>query len=340
MNEAGPLISLTGLELRYPAGFVLRAESFVLRPGEILALTGPNGSGKTTLLSVLGLLLFPARGEYGWRGRPLARSGSGLTRVRRKITLVEQNPYFFRGTVGENIAAGLRLRRRPRREINELVKRAAEALGISALLDRAPAGLSGGERQKAALARGLVLEPEVLLLDEPTASVDRPALEAIEAVVKGFHRERSAAVVWATHNLQQAFRVGDSVMSLVDGRLVAGTLENFFPGRVERTGGETVFRFGPGLAAVVAGSAEAGPGRLLIPPEEIVLSRGPLKSSLRNSFPGRVTGIAERGGTLAVEADIGVKVTAVITPVSLEKLGLSIGSEVTVSFKAAGAAIH
>lgn len=340
MNEAVPIISLTGLELNYPGGFSLKAENFALRPGEVLALTGPNGSGKTTLLNIVGLLLVPDRGEYGWRGRPLARSGSLLTRARRKVTLVEQNPYFFRGTVGENIAAGLRLRGRPRPEIGKLVERAAGELGIAALLDRLPAGLSGGERQKAALARGLVLEPEVLLLDEPTANIDRQALEAIEAAVKRFHRESSAAVVWATHSLEQAFRVGGSVTSLVDGRIVPGTLENFFPGRVERTEGETVVRFGPGLAAVVSGRTEAGPGRLLIPPEEIVLSRGPLDSSLRNSFPGRVTGIAERGEAVAVEVDIGVKVTAVITPVSLEKLALSIGSPVTVSFKAAGAAIY
>ncbi len=340
MNGPVPVISISGLELDYPGGFSLRAERFDLRPGEALALTGPNGSGKTTLIRVLGLLLLPGRGEYRWRGKPPALSGRALTAVRRSVSMVEQNPYFFRGTVRDNIAAGLRLRGRPRREIDQQVERVAGELGIGALLDRKPSGLSGGERQKAALARGLVPEPEVLLLDEPTANVDRQALEAIEGAVKRFRRERGAAVVWATHGLKQAFRVGERVISLVGGRMVEGTLENFFPGRVERAGGETVFRFGPDLAAVVAGRVAEGPGRLLVPPGEIVLSRGPLESSLRNAFPGRVTGIGERPGRVAVEIDIGVAVTAEITAVSYRKLGLHLGSPVTVSFKASGAAVY
>ncbi len=242
--------------------------------------------------------------------------------------------------MGENIAAGLRFRRRPGREIGELVAKTAAELGIAGFLDRDPSGLSAGERQRVALARGLVLEPEVLLLDEPTANVDRQAEELIERAVKRFHRQSSPVVLWATHNLRQAFRIGEKVMSLVDGRIVTGTIENFFPGRVVIREGETIFLFGPGLSAVVSPGAGEGPGRLLISPEEIVLSRGPLKSSLRNTFPGRITGIGERGGRIVVEIDIGVGVTAVITPVSYQKLGLHLDSPVAVSFKAAGAAVY
>ncbi|MDP8235717.1 MAG: ATP-binding cassette domain-containing protein [Candidatus Erginobacter occultus] len=340
MKNRETMLSLTGLEYRYPGGFALRAEAFDLYPGEIRALTGPNGSGKSTLMSVLGLLVLPDTGEYRFRGRPLPRSGPALTAARRRVAMVEQNPYFFRGTVGDNIAAGLKLRRRPEREIGELVERAAAELGISSLLDRKPVGLSGGERQKAALARGLVLEPEVLLLDEPTANADRQAVEMIERAVKSFHRRRAAAVIWATHNLRQAFRVGETVMGLVDGRIVPTTIENFFPGRVEIGAGETVFRFGPNLSAVVSTGAGEGPGRLLIPPGEIVISRGPLESSLRNTFPGRVSGIGERGASIEVEVDIGVAVTAVITAVSYRKLGLHLGSPVSVSFKAFAAAVY
>jgi len=340
MSEREQVVSLTGLEYRYPGGFVLRAERFELLAGEIRALTGPNGSGKTTLMNVIGLLAFPERGEYRYRGRLLPRSGPGLTRARRSMTMVEQNPYFFRGTVGDNIAAGLKFRRLPRREIGAMVARAAAELGIARFLDRDPAGLSAGERQRVALARGLVLEPEVLLLDEPTANVDRQAEELIERAVKRFHRESRSVVLWATHNLRQAFRVGDGVMSLVDGRIVPGTIENFYPGRVEVRDGEKLFRFGPGLTAVVSTGTGEGPGRLLVPPEGIVLSRAPLDSSLRNTFPGRVAGIGERGERVAVEIDIGVPVIAVVTVVSYRKLGLHLGSPVSVSFKAAAAAVY
>ncbi len=257
MNATIPLLSLTETDFRYPGGFSLQIRELELTAGVVHALSGPNGSGKTTLLNILALLR-PTPGIYRYRGEPLPKSPRRRLEVRRALTLVEQSPCFFRSTIGDNIAYGLRLRRREDREIKEAVAAIAREMGIDPLLDRKPEELSGGEKQKAALARALVLRPEILLLDEPTANVDQQSVLLIEETVKNFHRRRGGCVVWATHNLRQAFRVGDRVMSLVDGRLTPGTIDNLLFGRIEKRAEETIFRLGPGLGG---GRRRAGGGR-------------------------------------------------------------------------------
>ncbi len=338
MNATIPLLSLTETDFRYPGGFSLQIRELELTAGVVHALSGPNGSGKTTLLNILALLR-PTPGIYRYRGEPLPKSPRRRLEVRRALTLVEQSPCFFRSTIGDNIAYGLRLRRREDREIKEAVAAIAREMGIDPLLDRKPEELSGGEKQKAALARALVLRPEILLLDEPTANVDQQSVLLIEETVKNFHRRRGGCVVWATHNLRQAFRVGNRVMSLVDGRLTPGTIDNLLFGRIEKRAEETIFRLGPGLEAVVAAPAAEGASRMLILPEEVILSPEPLRSSARNCFPGRVTGIEERGSNVAITTDIGVPITAVITPASYRKLGLHLSSKVYISFKATAATV-
>ncbi|MFH1037676.1 MAG: ABC transporter ATP-binding protein [PVC group bacterium] len=338
MSGNTPLLSLTALDFRYPGGFSLRIPSLELADGVIHALSGPNGAGKTTLLHILALLLPAGTDGYRYRGQPLPKTPRQQLDIRRSMTLVEQNPCFFRATIGENIAYGLRLRRWKERDIRKAVAAAGDDLGIGSLLDRKPDRLSAGEKQKAALARALVLRPEILFLDEPTANVDRQSVSLIEEAVKGFHRKRGGTAVWATHNLRQAFRVGDRVMSLVNGKLAPGTIDNLFAGRVEKRGEESIFYFGPGLSAVVPSSNE-GTARMLILPEEIIVSPEPLQSSARNCFPGRVVGMEERGSNVAVLADIGVPITALITPPSYRKLGLHLSSKVYISFKATAASV-
>jgi tungstate transport system ATP-binding protein len=147
--------------------------------------------------------------------------------VRRRLTLVFQRPLLLAGTARANVEYGLRLRRDPGR-----VERAAailERMGLSPVADRNARTLSGGEAQLIALARAMVLEPEVLLLDEPTAHLDPARVALVEGAVAEFRRRRGATVVWATHNLFQARRMADRVALLLDGRLAeAAATEAFF----------------------------------------------------------------------------------------------------------------
>lgn len=326
------MINIRGLKFSYPGGFELDIPELSLSQGKIYLLTGPNGSGKSTLLEILALLLPAAYREFLYRGSPLPDSGRELLSIRREITLMEQNPYLFRETVEENLAYGLNIRRVDRSEIAERVDSLLEILGLRDFRDRKVGELSGGEKQKVALARALLIRPEVLLLDEPTANVDRASVEFIEEKIKDYHRERKGIVIWATHNRDQAYRVGDEMLCLLEGKLVPGTIDNLYFGEVRREGGETYFFFNRELKASIP-YRSPGPARLVIQPEEIIVSLSPLQSSARNSFSGRVIRIEELGRAVAISVDIGVTMQAIITGASYVELDLKLGSLIYLTFK-------
>lgn len=333
-----PLISLSELNFRYPGGFELNIPELSLSEGKIYLLTGPNGSGKSTLLEILAQLLPATCREFLYRGRPLPDSGRALLEIRREMTLMEQNPYLFRTTVRENLAYGLSLRRFGKREIGMRVDSILELLELRDFRDRRVEQLSGGEKQKVALARALLLRSRVLLLDEPTANVDRASVEFIEGKIKEFHRERKGIVIWATHNREQAYRVGDEMLSLLEGRLVPGTIDNLYFGEVRQDDRETYFFFNHDLKASIP-ARKPGPARMLIHPEEIIVSLSPLASSARNFFSGRITRVEELGRGVAVSVDIGVPMQAFITRASYAELDLKLGARIYLTFKATAASV-
>jgi len=332
------MINIRDLKFCYPGGFELNIPELSIEKGKIYLLTGPNGSGKSTLLEILALLLPAAYREFLYRGRPLPDSGRELLAIRREMTLMEQNPYLFRTTVGENLAYGLTLRGFGKKEIGVRIDSILRFLGIQDFLNRRVDQLSGGEKQKVALARALLLRPKVLLLDEPTANVDRASVEFIEGKIKEYHRERKGIVIWATHNREQAYRVGDEMLSLLDGKLVPGTMDNLYFGEAHQSGGETYFFFNHDLKASIP-ARDPGPARMIIHPEEIIVSLSPLASSARNSFPGRVIKIEELGKRVAINVDIGVPMQAIITGTSYAELDLKLGSQIYLTFKATAASV-
>jgi molybdopterin-binding protein len=332
------MINIRDLNFHYPGGFELNIPELALSEGKIYLLTGPNGSGKSTLLEILALLLPATYREFLYRGSPLPDSGRKLLEIRREMTLMEQNPYLFRTTVVENLAYGLTLRRFEKREIATRVDSILKLLGLEEFRDRRVDQLSGGEKQKVALARSLLIRPEVLLLDEPTANVDQASVEFIEDKIKEFHRERKGVVIWATHNREQAYRVGDEILSLLEGKLVPGTIDNLYFGEVSLDDGETYFFFNQDLKASIP-PRNPGPARMIIHPEEIIVSFSPLASSARNSFPGRVIRIEELGRRVAINVDIGVPMQAIITGASYAELDLKLGSRIYLTFKATAASV-
>jgi len=207
---------LRNVEKRFAGRPVLQVERMDVVAGEVLCLVGPTGAGKSTLLRLLAGLEPPTGGSLVFgecrvdRDLPLA--------VQRQIAMVFQRPLMLRGTVQTNVEYGLRLR-----GVARPAARAQEALERLRLTDlaRQPADtLSGGQTQLVALARALAVEPDVLLLDEPTAHLDPARVALVEEVVAEFQRQRRATVVWATHHLFQAKRAAHRVALLIDGRLV------------------------------------------------------------------------------------------------------------------------
>ena len=213
MNNAS--FHLNRVSRRLSETFYLRIEELTVRRGEVFALLGPTGAGKTTLLRLLTGLEFPDAGDIQFNGVPLNRE-SPLSLL-HDITMVHQRPLLLAGSVETNVAYGLRARRRaPNSKVTEVLTR----LGLGHLARCDARSLSGGQMQLVALARALVLEPSILLLDEPTANLDPAHVARVEEVIGEFQSVRGMTVVWATHNLFQARRVSQWVMLLLEGNVI------------------------------------------------------------------------------------------------------------------------
>ncbi len=204
---------------------ILHEVSLTVERGEILGLIGPTGSGKTTLLRIINLLDEPSTGSilFGDKevsGRPEKESLA----TRRKMAMVFQKPVMFKASVKENVSYGLRMRGKQDRDekisISSRVEEALEMVGLSGYESRDANTLSGGEMQRIALARALILQPELLLLDEPTANLDPRSAASIDSLLRSLAGSRTT-VILATHNMEQCHKLAGRVAVLQAGRLAA-----------------------------------------------------------------------------------------------------------------------
>ena len=224
--EAPPLVTLRDVARVYPRGTTevaaLAGVSLEIREGEKLAIMGPSGSGKTTLLSILGCLDRPTRGEHLFDGRRVEGLGDDeLSRLRnRSIGFVFQSFHLIpQLTVAENVETPLLYWGASPAEWRPRALRALERVGLAARADHRPGELSGGEAQRAAIARALVTEPRLLLADEPTGNLDTATGEEIAALLDELHAQGST-VVLVTHNEALA-RGAERLVRLRDGRIEA-----------------------------------------------------------------------------------------------------------------------
>ena len=211
------MISIKNLLVQRNGRDALKIESLDIQKGETLAVVGPNGAGKSTFLLTLAHLLKPSKGEISFHGKS-HNEWDGLE-YRRKIAFVFQDPLLMDMSVRENIALGLKFRKMDKRETMERVHRWAKAMGMDALLERRANQLSGGEAQRVSLARAFVLDPELVLMDEPVSAVDPQTratlLEDLSRILAEDHR----TTVFVTHNLKEAAQFGDRVAVIIGGEL-------------------------------------------------------------------------------------------------------------------------
>ncbi len=196
---------------------ILRDINLAIPEEQVLTITGPSGSGKSSLLSLLNLLRNPTRGRILLDERDIRLIN--VLELRRKVGIAFQKPYLFKGTVEYNVLLGPSLRGVKSRYSPEQL---LEMVGLDAsLLQREATILSGGEQQRVTLARTLANEPEVLLLDEVTASLDSDSAHFIEGLVRKLSENKGITVIWVTHDPEQVQRVSDQNVVLVDGKVVA-----------------------------------------------------------------------------------------------------------------------
>jgi len=211
-----PLYSLEHVRKRNSESFTLVVERLEVAPGETLCLVGPTGAGKSTLLRLLSLLDFPTVGRVTFNGQTQLASWPLVTL--RRIATVPQRPSMLSHSVRYNVEIGLRIRgERARRE---RVDRILELLRLNTFAEQNAGSLSGGQTQLVALARALVIEPQVLLLDEPTANLDPAHVALVEEVIEDQRRRTNATILWVTHNVFQARRRGTRTALLLGGKLI------------------------------------------------------------------------------------------------------------------------
>lgn len=213
------LYSVRNLTRRFGDREVLNIDSLDLEEGRIYGLLGPNGSGKTTLMRLLSFMDRPTSGEIRFRGRKV--ESEGASRFRAKVVWVPQSPVMFTGSLQYNVEYPMRLKRVKRRERREKALALLRDVGLEHLAGAPARRLSGGEAQRGSIARALAAGAEVILFDEPTASVDYRSRDELIALIKKLRRERGMSLVVTTHDLFLARELCEEIVALFDGRVAA-----------------------------------------------------------------------------------------------------------------------
>lgn len=212
------LYHLDSIRKNYGQRTVLDIPDLPIHAGKLYLLTGANGSGKSTLLSILALLSAPTSGTVTFGDQPVSWQNGSLLAARRRVTLLHQAPYLFNESVHANVAFGLRARGISGSEQQQLIEQALAMVELSGFQKRKARELSGGEAQRVAMARALAIRPEVLLLDEPLANVDRDMALLLECLIASLP-EQGTSVIMTTHDPGQPERLACERIHLVAGRL-------------------------------------------------------------------------------------------------------------------------
>jgi tungstate transport system ATP-binding protein len=353
-TQARPILEARGLTVVRGGKTLVHVDHFGLAAGEVHVLLGPNGAGKTTLMRALNGLE-KADGELLFEGSPV-RSGGDRLRLRRHTSAVFQQAYLLATTVRGNVESGLRIRGVHGDALRRRGDEALEMLGIAHLAERRRAGLSGGEAQRVSIARALAVDPAVVFLDEPMASLDPPTRRALLADLEAIFLRLSTAVLWVTHDTEEALAVARRVTFLAAGSVVqegATTdvfnnpaaqvvadylgLDVWLEGTVEvdEDGTRLVL---PDGAHLVCAEAEPGPAIACIHPDDVMLFLAPpalAGTTLRNVLEATVREIRPDGRSRIVSLDWGGhRVDALLTRAACEELDVQPGQVMYAAIKA------
>ena len=310
--------------------------------GKIHVFLGPNGSGKTTLLKLLNRLMLPASGEIEFDGTPVRKSSE----VRDKTVYVHQDPLLLSGTVFDNVAYGLRVRGLKRRDAEKKVMETLRIVALEGFERRKSTALSGGEKQRVAIARALVLEPRGLLLDEPTASVDRENVSRIEEILRRINRDLGCTILISTHDLPFAYRICDRLVHMEEG-MIAPAYENIITGETIHDDPHFLMFRSEGID-IFCPRIDGNFTKAVVDYEQVILSAHPISTSARNNLSGRVCEVRpSSAGRGQVDVEIGIdgsnerlRIISRVTEQSAEELMLRKGRSVYLAFKASSVRLY
>jgi len=316
-------LALEGLGRRFGATHAVQGVSLELRDGEFVSLLGPSGCGKTTTLRMIAGFIEPSEGRITMNGAVLSQPGRVVPPERRGMSMIFQSYAIWPNmTVGENVAFGLRVRKLAGAEVKRRVAAILGVVRLGHLIDRYPAELSGGQQQRVSLARAIVIEPEVLLLDEPLSNLDANLREEMRFEIRRLHDEFRITTVYVTHDQGEAMVTSDRIVVMNAGRIeqVDDPLSLYTKPRTRFVAGfvgRTNFLDGAISGGMVAVAGTALPAALLpgaMPPD------GPVSFSVRPGAIGLHDAAGDPGaawwvrGTVTERAYLGEHWDYVIRP--------------------------
>lgn len=328
--------------------------------GQTVVLLGPNGSGKTTCLELLAGLMRPDHGRVAFRGRTLfdSHTGEDLLPEDRRVGLVFQDYALFpHESVRGNVGYGPRARGVPRAMADRLVSEWIERLDLDGLAERPVSRLSGGQKQRVALARALAAGAEILLLDEPFASLDASTRAAVRAELRGFLQDLGLPALVVTHDPLDAFVVGERLVVIEDGRVVQSGREeellahprtpfvadlvglNFYEADLAAGSGLKEARTG-GIAFHVLADHLEGSVHLAFAPSDVALGAHPPEGSFQNAFPVRILDVLSLPDRVRLVLDAGVPMAADVTREARDRLRLEPGSSQWAMIKATSIRVY
>ncbi|MFH0846892.1 MAG: ABC transporter ATP-binding protein [Chloroflexota bacterium] len=352
-------IETIDLSQRFNSKSILEGINLRIEKGEVFAVIGPSGAGKTTLLRLIGLIDKSVSGKILFDGVDTDQPEKLRLELRRRLAFLQQKPVLFSGSVYENVAYGLKCRGVAKDVIQKKVAESLELVGLSGYENRGARTLSGGEAQRIAIARSVILKPEVLILDELTANLDPLSTAKIESLIEGIIARHDTTIVMSTHDMIQGQRLADRIGVLIDGELLQTGrasevftlpenkdvaefvgVENILPGLVTASS-EGMITLDAGFGHVIEAVADYPVGEKVyafMRPEDIVLSLVRTSTSARNSCAGAISRVIPKGPTALIEINCGFRLVVLVTRRSVDGMGLAPGREVFASFKAT--AIH
>lgn len=307
------IYTLSGLTKVYNSRTVLDIPGLELEKGAIYGLLGPNGAGKTTLLNILAFLEPPTSGSLTFDGAPVSDSVAHLRNLRKRVVMLDQHPILFSTTVYKNLEFPLKIRKIPHAKRRQMIEEALTLVGMTRFAQAQGHRLSGGETQRAAIARALVTDPEVFLCDEPTASVDLEHQAVIMNILRQINARKKITILFTTHDWLQAASLAQHTLFLDQGKIETAPRENIFAAQLKPVSDNGMECIVQSRVRFKLTQTEAGRSperaRIFIDPEKISLLKAESEPPLANGFSGRVIQLAEMGEKIRVRVDIGILIT-------------------------------
>ena len=330
MNSAYELIDV---KYEYDGLVALNIDQCQIQANTTTAILGPNGAGKSTLLNILAFVYKVSFGEVRFFNKPC--ENEPYSDLRRRIAYVQQNPYLFNDTVVKNVELGLKLRGVNKKDRHQRTMMMFERLGLVDLAHRRAHELSGGETQKVAIARAVVLEPEVILLDEPFTHLDKRFIKDLEHLILENRQTGNQTVIFSTHDQLRAQVLADNICSMLAGRYVSSSIINLYSGKLLPE--KNIFKTAKLIISVPENLK--GGEHIAVESTQIVLSKEQLLSSMRNNFQGKIRSLHENNGQIQATIEAGEIFQIIITKAALYEMNINVGEMVWLSFKSSAISV-